>query len=78
MFAITTIDNPYDPFDQFAEWFAWDEAQGYHTCGILAKLAVISDEFSDDMNDKITEEAIDKLVNEFNGEFYKKMVREKG
>ena len=27
--AITTTDNPYDPFEQFAEWFAFDEEKGY-------------------------------------------------
>ena len=24
-FALTTFDNPYDPFEQFTQWFMFDE-----------------------------------------------------
>lgn len=32
-FALTTFDNPYDPFEQFTQWFMFDEEKGYHTTG---------------------------------------------
>ena len=27
-FALTTFDNPYDPFEQFTQWFMFDEEKG--------------------------------------------------
>lgn len=36
---ITTVDNPYDPFTQWDQWYRYDEKNGYRTCGRLAKLA---------------------------------------
>ena len=41
---LTTIDNPFNPFDQFDEWFAYDVSKGYHTCSYLARIAKTSDE----------------------------------
>lgn len=29
--AITTFDNPYDPFEQFAQWDLYDKEQGYNS-----------------------------------------------
>lgn len=43
---LTTIDNPYDPFTQFDEWFAFDESKGYHTCAYLARVTRSSSELS--------------------------------
>ena len=59
---LTTIDNPYDPFTQFDEWFAFDSQKGYNSCDYLAKLVYSSSELSAlDQNNAI-ESAIDKIV----------------
>ena len=38
-FALTTFDNPYDPFEQFTQWFMFDEEKGYHTTAYLGRIA---------------------------------------
>lgn len=35
---LTTIDNPYNPFTHFREWYIYDVKQGYNTCGLIARL----------------------------------------
>jgi hypothetical protein len=44
---LTTFDNPFDPFDQWEEWYAFDESHGYSTSGLLARVANVSHELSD-------------------------------
>ncbi len=36
---LTTVDNPYDPFDQFDEWFNYDMDLGYNSSAYLARIA---------------------------------------
>ena len=55
-FALTTFDNPYDPFEQFTQWFMFDEEKGYHTT------ARTSDQLSDKENNKEVERAIDEII----------------
>lgn len=59
---LTTEDNPYDPYTQWDEWYAWDVAAGYHTCAYLARIAMISDELTDEENDQIISDAIDEII----------------
>lgn len=59
---LTTVDNPYNPFIQFDEWFAFDQQQGYHTCEYLARIAHTSNDLSDEMNDAIVESAINEII----------------
>lgn len=59
---LTTIDNPFDPFTQFDEWFAFDEDNGYHTCAYLARITVTSDELSEADEDQAIENAIDEII----------------
>lgn len=59
---LTTIDNPYDPFTQFDEWYAFDESKGYHTCGYLARIVKSSDELSEADEDAAIEMAIDEII----------------
>ena len=60
--AITTIDNPYDPFEQFADWFAFDEEKGYHTSSYLNYIARTSDALTDEENEAEIERAIDEII----------------
>lgn len=59
---LTTIDNPYDPFTQYDEWFAFDTQKGYNTCSYLARIAKTSDELSPADEDLAIEAAIDEIV----------------
>ncbi len=43
-YMLTTVDNPFSPFTQWVEWYAYDTASGYHTCALLARIAITSDE----------------------------------
>ena len=40
---LTTFDNPYDPFEQFALWMLFDNRNGYNTCGKIDRLTHYSD-----------------------------------
>ncbi len=61
-FALTTFDNPYDPFEQFTQWFMFDEEKGYHTTAYLGRIARTSDQFSDEENNDEVERAIDEII----------------
>ena len=63
-YMLTTVDNPYDPFTQFDEWFAWDVTAGYNTSGMLDRIAHLSDELSDADQFIIIQQAIDEIVRE--------------
>lgn len=72
---LTTIDNPYNPWTQFDEWYAWDEQAGYHTSGFLARIAITSDELSEADQSVAIENAIDEIVRENVLGIYKKVAR---
>jgi len=73
-FALTTIDNPYNPFTQFSDWLMYDNAHGYGSCSYLARIARVSDQLSDQENNDEIERAIDEIIaNDFIG-IYEKAV----
>lgn len=59
---ITTVDNPYDPCDQFDQWYRFDCDHGYNSCGLLARLAYTSSQLTDNENAYEIELAIDQIV----------------
>lgn len=73
---LTTIDNPYDPFDDYERWYAYDTRVGHNTAGYLARIALVSDDMSDGDVDFAIELAIDEIVKENINGLYKKVSKE--
>lgn len=38
-YMLTTIDNPYNPFEDFDGWYAYDEQHNYKTLNLFARKA---------------------------------------
>jgi len=73
--AITTVDNPYDPFENFNEWYRFDCDKGYGSCQILDRLTSVSDRMTEkEMNSEL-ERGIDELVKADPLNIYAKVVR---
>lgn len=61
---LTTVDNPYNPFTEWDEWFDFDRHQGYHTPAFLARIAKVSSDLPEPEQQRIINEAIDEIVEE--------------
>lgn len=61
---LSTVDNPFNPFTQFDDWYAFDTLHGYDTLGILARVCVTSDELSEADQSLAIEDAIEEIVTE--------------
>lgn len=69
---LNTIDNPYDPFEDFDSWYEYDIRKGYYSCGLLARIAKTSDDLSDLDNLEEIERAIDEIIELDPFKIYKK------
>lgn len=73
--ALTTFDNPFDPFEQFTSWFLFDIEKGYYSCSYLARIANLSDEMTQKERDSEIERAIDEIIKYDFLNIYKKVTR---
>lgn len=74
-YMLTTVDNPFDPFTQFLEWFGYDEQAGYHTSSFLARIVKSSPALSQADEVLAVQLAIDEIVRENVSGIYKKVSR---
>lgn len=75
-YALTTFDNPFNPFEQFMSWFLFDEEKGYHSTSYLGRIARTSDQLSDEENNLEVERAIDEIIKYDFRNIYKKVKNE--
>lgn len=59
---LTTVDNPYNPFTQFDEWYAYDTNMGYYSSAYLSRIAKTSEELSDEENAIALNDAINEII----------------
>lgn len=59
---LTTIDNPFNPFEDFRSWFNFDNEKGYNCCSRLDRIAVIEDDMTEKERDEEYERAIDMII----------------
>jgi hypothetical protein len=72
--ALTTVDNPYDPFKDFDHWFLFDVVNGYNSCSYLARIATTSEQLTEEENLLEIDRAIDEIV-KYNPTLYKKVIK---
>lgn len=73
---ITTNDNPYDPFTQFDDWYAFDERHGYHSCAYLDRVSKSSSDLSPEDQAFAINNAIDEIIKYNVLGIYKKVSKE--
>ena len=74
-YALTTFDNPYDPFEDYAHWFLFDVEHGYNSSSYLARIARVSDQFTEKETNEEIERAIDEIIKYDFMNIYKKVKR---
>ena len=73
---LTTIDNPFDPFEDFASWFLFDMEKGYNCCGKIDRIANIKKEMMQSEVDIEVERAIDEIIKYDFTNMFKKIKKE--
>lgn len=61
-FALSTFDNPHDPFDDFASWLSFDKEHNYDSSERLARIANLTDEMTEIETEMEKERAIDEIL----------------
>ena len=72
-FALTTNDNPFDPFEDFVSWFMFDVEKGYYSCNKLARVTHITEDMTQQEIDEENERAIDEIIKYDFLDVYKKV-----
>ena len=73
---LSTIDNPFNPFEQFTSWLLFDKEKGYNCCERLARIAQYSEDMTDLEIAVETERAIDRIIELDFMDVYKKVIKE--
>ena len=74
--TVTTIDNPFNPFDDFINWHLFDIEKGYYTSAKLGRLTKLTDEMTEIEENEEVERAVDELIRIDPLDIYTKVVKE--
>lgn len=60
--ALTTFDNPFDPFEDYTSWMLFDKEKGYDSAERLMRIAKLTDDMTQKEEDEEIERAIDEII----------------
>ena len=72
----TTVDNPFNPFEDFNSWFLFDIEKGYYTSSKLGRLTKLRDDMTEKEENEEVERAVDRLIEIDPLDIYIKIVKE--
>ena len=73
---LTTKDNPFNPFEDFQNWYNFDSDKGYNSCGILARIVGDTESLSPNEEAFAVETAIDSFIESDPTKMYVKVQKE--
>lgn len=76
-YLLTTVDNKFDPFTQYNDWFSEDHRLGYDTPAVMARLGAFSNDMPEDEYNLEYEDVSNRMLALFPS-LYKKVYRSKG
>lgn len=50
---LTTLDNPFDPFTDWVNWYTYDVGKGYRTCQLIDSLSDTVDPTQEQLDETI-------------------------
>lgn len=59
---LTTIDNEYNPFTQWDQWYEFDTRMGYNTCALLGYFSYATSDLDEEDYEIETNNAIDRVL----------------
>lgn len=72
-YLLTTVDNPFNPFENFDEWMEYDIHLGYNTLSLLDRIVNDSSDLSGPNQALLIQQAIDEIVQENVSGMHKKV-----
>lgn len=59
---LSTIDNPYNPFEDYVSWMLYDNEHDYNSHGYMMRIAQLTDDMSSVEENMEVERAIDEIL----------------
>ena len=59
---LSTIDNPFNPFEDYSSWLMFDKEKGYDSAERLMRIAKLTDDMTQKEENEEIERAIDEII----------------
>ena len=59
---LNTIDNPFNPFEDYSSWLMFDKEKGYDSAERLMRIAKLTDDMTQKEENEEIERAIDEII----------------
>ena len=61
---LSTVDNPWNPFTHFDQWYAYDQEAGHYSTELLGRVVHSSIDLSEQDQELLYEAGIDEIIRE--------------